>query len=94
MSCNSSGVLVASTVVYANRCHFVSIYATSTTNALFTLKVWDSDSSTISGKKEVVRLNLKGVAETLEYDMHRVLLTEGLYVEVAAGSGVFSLNYT
>ena len=94
-SCSTSGVLSASKVVSGDRTKLVSIYATSTTNALFTVKIWDSANSTTSGKKEVARLNLHagGSAQCIEYDFHGAILAQGLYVEFSSGSGSVSVNF-
>lgn len=91
----TSGVLTASTLVSSARCKLVSVHATSTTNALFTVKIWDSANSTISGKKEVLRLHLHagGTAHTIEQDMHGALLAQGCYVEFDAGAGSCTVNY-
>ena len=94
-SCNTSGVISASKVVSSARTRLISIYATSTTNALFTVKVWDSANSTTTSKKEVARLHLHagGTAETVEYDFHGAILAQGLYVEFDTGSGSVTVNY-
>ena len=94
-SCNTSGVISASKVVSSARTRLISIYATSTTNALFTVKVWDSENSTTTSKKEVARLHLHagGTAETVEYDFHGAILAQGLYVEFDTGSGSVTVNY-
>ena len=91
----TSGVLTASTLVSSARCKLVSVHITSTTNALFTVKIWDSANSTISGKKEVLRLHLHagGTAHTIEQDMHGALLAQGCYVEFDAGAGSCTVNY-
>lgn len=94
-SCSTSGVISASKVISSARTKLVSIYATSTTNALFTVKIWDSANSTTTSKKEVARLNLHagGSAQTIEQDFHGAILAQGLYVEFSAGSGSVTVNY-
>lgn len=91
----NSGVLAESTLVSSARCKLVSVHITSTTNALFTVKIWDSASSTISGKKEVLRLHLHagGTAGVVEQDMHGAILAQGCYVEFDAGAGSCTVNY-
>ena len=93
--CANSGVLADSTVVSPLRCKLISVHATSTTNALFTIKVWDSANSTISGKKEVLRLNLHagGSASSVEQDLHGTVLAQGCYVEFSSGEGYCTVNY-
>ena len=93
MVCNTSGVLTASSIVNTSRTKVVSIHATATGNALFTFKLWDSDNTTTSGKKEMVRLNLKGDAVNMEYDMHGAIAANGLYLEITTGSGFVTINY-
>jgi len=94
-SCSTSGVISASKVISTARTKLVSIYATSTTNALFTVKIWDSANSTTTSKKEVARLNLHagGTAQSLEYDFHGAILAQGLFVEFSTGSGSVTVNY-
>ena len=64
-------------------------------NALFTVKIWDSANSTTTSKKEVARLNLHagGTAQTIEYDFHGAILAQGLYVEFSTGSGSVTVNF-
>ena len=73
----------------------MSVHATSTANALFTVKIWDSDSSSVSGKKEVARLELHagGTAQTIEQDLHGVLVANGIYAQIATGTGTVSVNF-
>tara|TARA_A100001391_G_scaffold73075_2_gene46927 strand:- start:6453 stop:6752 length:300 start_codon:yes stop_codon:yes gene_type:complete len=94
-SCTTSGVISASKVVSSDRTKLISIYATSTSNALFTVKIWDSANSTTTSKKEVARLNLHagGTAQTIEYDFHGAILAQGLYVEFSTGSGSVTVNF-
>jgi len=93
MGCNTSGVLTASSIVNTSRTKLVSIHATATGNALFTFKLWDSDNTTVSGKKEIVRVNLKGDAVNHEYDMHGAIASNGLYLQITTGSGFVTINY-
>lgn len=94
-TCHSSGVLASSTVVADHHCKIMSIYATSTTNALFTVKIWDSNNSTTTSKKEVARLQLHagGTAQSIEHDLHGVLVANGIYAQIAAGSGTVTVNF-
>tara|TARA_R100001510_G_C7626386_1_gene186178 strand:+ start:601 stop:900 length:300 start_codon:yes stop_codon:yes gene_type:complete len=94
-TCNSSGVLSTSTVVAKHHAKIMSVHATSTANALFTVKIWDSDSASVSGKKEVARLELHagGTAQTIEQDLHGVLVANGIYAQIATGTGTVSVNF-
>ena len=91
-TCNSSGVLSTSTVVVKHHAKIMSVHATST---LFTVKIWDSDSASVSGKKEVARLELHagGTAQTIEQDLHGVLVANGIYAQIATGTGTVSVNF-
>ena len=93
MGCNTSGVLTTSSIVNTSRTKVVSIHASAIGDALFTFKLWDSDNTTTSGKKEIVRLNLKGDAVNMEYDMHGAIAANGLYMQITAGSGFVTINY-
>jgi len=93
LGCINSGVLTTSKVVNTNRSKFVSIHATAVGNALFTFKIWDSANTTVTGKKEMLRMNLKGDAVNTECDMHGALALDGLYYEVTAGAGFVTINY-
>ena len=94
-TCNSSGVLSTSTVVVKHHAKIMSVHATSKANALFTVKIWDSDSASVSGKKEVARLELHagGTAQTIEQDLHGVLVANGIYAQIATGTGTVSVNF-
>ena len=94
-TCNSTGVLSTSTVAVTHHCKIMSVHATSTANALFTVKIWDSNNSTTSGKKEVARLQLHagGTAQTIEQDLHGVLVANGIYAQIATGTGTVSVNF-
>ena len=93
MGCNTSGVLTANSVVISGRSTLVSVHATAVGNTLFTFKIWDSANTTVSGKKELLRMNLKGDAVNTECDMHRAIAAEGLYFQVTAGAGFVTINY-
>ena len=87
-SCRSSGVLTASAVVSAERCKLVSIHAQITGTATTLIRVFDN-SSAASGK-ELARINLMpdpGSPTTIEFDMHGVIASNGLYLDIATGAG-------
>jgi|TARA_R110000824_G_scaffold88957_4_gene218443 hypothetical protein len=93
VGCNTSGVLTANSIVSTSRSTLVSVHATAVGNALFTFKVWDSGNTTVSGKKEMLRMNLKGDAVNAENDMHRAIAAEGLYFQITAGAGFVTINF-
>jgi len=87
-SCRSSGVLTASAVVSAERCKLISIHAQITGGAATLVRVFDN-SSAASGK-ELARINLEAPPAspaTIEFDMHGVIASNGLYLDIATGGG-------
>ena len=82
-SCRSSGVLTSSQTVSGDRCKLISIHATLTGQNPTTVKVWDN-ASAASGK-ELARITL-GQTENLEFDMHGVIATNGLYLDISSGT--------
>jgi len=86
-SCRSSGVLTASAVVSAERCKLVSIHAQLTGANPTLVRVFDN-SSAASGK-ELARINLvTSKTDTIEFDMHGVIASNGLYLDIATGTGI------
>lgn len=93
-SCRSSGVLTASAVVSAERCKLISIHAQYTgTSGITTVKVFDN---TAASGKELARLLLQAPHPadpqlynnaTFEFDMHGVIASNGLYLEISTGTG-------
>jgi len=94
--CNSTGIVSSSTVAVKHRCKIMSVHATSTANSLMTVKIWDSDNSTTSGKKEVARIQLHagGTAQTIEQDLHGVIVANGIFIQITTGSGTVSVNWS
>jgi hypothetical protein len=93
--CRSSGVLAVSSIVSGNRCRLVSVHVSCVAEAAdtITLKIYDSKDTTLTGNTEIARMVFSGPTQTqnVEFDMHEVLCSEGLYAEVtqvgaAAGS--------
>lgn len=91
----SSGVLSASAVVSGERCRLVSIHAVLTGTKPTTVKVFDN-ASAASGT-ELARMILAQAdptapsarvgPEMMEYDMHGVLASNGLYLSISTGTG-------
>jgi len=85
MSCRSSGVLTASAIVSADRCKLISIHAQLTGTNPTLVKVFDNVAA--SGK-ELARINLvTSKTDTIEFDMHGVIASTGLYLEIASSTG-------
>jgi len=84
--CRSSGVLALSSIISGNRCRLVSIHVSGNAEAAdtITLKIYDSKDATLTGNTEIARMVYSGQTQTqnIEYDMHEVLCSEGLYAEV------------
>jgi hypothetical protein len=87
----SSGVLTASAVVATHQCRLKSIHFSVGAGGpdVITIKVYDSEDSTLSGNTELARFVINGPAgyTNIEYDMHGVLCREGLYLQIANSSG-------
>ena len=84
-TCRSSGVQTASAVVNAGRCKLISVHAQLTGNAATTVKVFDN-ASAASGK-EIARMVLAPNMAPVEFDMHGVICSNGLYLDISTGAG-------
>jgi hypothetical protein len=83
-SCRSSGVLTASGLVYSGKCKLISIHAQYTGSSATTIKVFDN---TAASGKELARLILTANPKTIEFDMHGVLCSKGLFLEISGNAG-------
>lgn len=84
-SCRSSGVLTASSVISSERCKLISVHAMNTgAGADTTIKVFDN---TAASGKELVRIIVAPQNSAVEFDMHGVIASIGLYLEISTGSG-------
>ena len=93
-SCRSSGILTSSAVVSNERCKLISIHAQYTgTTGITTVKVFDN---TAASGKELARIILQAPnpadptlynSSTFEFDMHGVIASIGLYLEISTGTG-------
>lgn len=100
--CRSSGLLDTSKQVFTGRVKLISIHATSIGGAA-TVKVFDGTDNT---GKEVARITL-GIEhltgqppnpsyiqdETVEFDMHGVIMHEGIYYEETSGNAAVFINF-
>lgn len=89
-SCRSSGVLTSSQTVFSGKCKLISIHACEVGGASASLKVWDN-ASAASGK-ELARIILTA-NQTVEFDMHGVICSNGLYFEETSGSVAVSIEF-
>ena len=100
--CRSSGVLTSSAVVSSDRALLISIHATEVAGSAATVKIWDN---TAASGKEVARFTA-GVDhqtggtpptytqdETLEFDMHGVIMLNGIYYEETSGEAAVFINF-
>tara|TARA_R100001510_G_scaffold54572_2_gene57440 strand:+ start:1297 stop:1578 length:282 start_codon:yes stop_codon:yes gene_type:complete len=87
--CRSSGVLTSSAVVSSDRALLISIHATEVGGSAATIKIWDN---TAASGKEVARITL-AANQTIEFDMHGVICTNGIFFEEDAGSVAVSVEF-
>ena len=86
-SCRSSGVLTSSAIVSSERCKLISVHAQLTGTAPTTVRVFDN---TAASGKELVRIILLPSPESpvcIEFDMHGVIVSNGLYLDISTGGG-------
>lgn len=96
--CRSSGVQTASAAIFSGQCRLISLHGVHTgvdPNIAATIKVFDN-ASAASGT-ELARLVLGGPKPTvpvvMEYDMHGVLATNGLYLEITGATAAVSVEF-
>ena len=96
--CRSSGLLDQSQIVVTGRCKLVSIHATSI-NGPATIKVFDGTDNT---GKEVARItvgqDIPGtpayqIDGSIEFDMHGVIMLNGIYYEESSGEAAVFINF-
>lgn len=83
-SCRSSGVLTASSVISSERCKLISIHCQVTGAGPTTVKVYDN---TAASGKELLRIILVPDSSAIEFDMHGVISSNGLYLDISTGGG-------
>jgi hypothetical protein len=82
----SSGVLGASAIISKKQCRLKSIHANLVivSNAAVTIKVFDGQDNTGT---EIARIHNTTTGQyNLEYDMHGVLCTSGIFLEITETS--------
>lgn len=83
-SCRSSGILTASGKVFVGKCKLISIHVNNDSGAPCQVKVFDGTDNT---GKELARFDLDGVAtQNVEFDMHGVICSVGLFYEETSGN--------
>lgn len=88
-SCRNSGLLTADTQVFTGKCKLVSVHACADGGAALTIKVFDGTDNT---GKEVCRL-LVPSGETMEFDLHGILMSEGIFYEETTNNGSVFINF-
>ena len=88
-SCRSSGVLTSSQTVFSGQCKLISIHACEVSGSAASLKVYDN---TAASGKEIARIILSA-NQTVEFDMHGVICSTGLYFEETSGSVAVSIEF-
>lgn len=88
-SCRSSGLLDQSKQVFTGQCKLISIHVCNDGGAPLTCKVFDGTSNT---DKEVARF-LVLPDTTMEFDMHGVIMSNGIFYEETAGNGSVFINF-
>ena len=82
-SCRSSGLLTASGQVFTGKCKLISIHVNASAGPI-QVKIFDGTDNT---GKELARIDLDGAAtQNMEFDMHGVLCSDGLYYEETSGN--------
>jgi len=88
-SCRSSGLLQADTQVFTGQCKLISIHVCNDGGANFTCKVFDGTDNT---GKEVARF-LVPTGQTMEFDMHGVIMSNGIFYEETTSNGSVFINF-
>ena len=76
-SCRSSGLLTVNTQVFTGQCKLISIHVSADNGAPVLIKVFDGTANT---DKEVARITAQPDT-SVEFDMHGVLMSNGIYYE-------------
>ena len=90
-ACRTSFVQTSSAMVHVGQCRLVSIHSVLTGSNPTTIKVYDTATSGgASAANEMARLVLQAAPASpsmIEFDMHGVIATNGLYLEISSGAG-------
>ena len=88
-SCRSSGLLDQDKQVFTGQCKLISIHVCNDSVAPFTCKVFDGTDNT---GKEVARFVVMP-DNTMEFDMHGVIMSNGIFYEETTGNGSVFINF-
>ena len=90
-SCRSSGLLTGDTIVFRGKCKLISIHVNNDSGAPCQVKIFDGTDNT---GKELARFNLDGAAiPQVEFDMHGVICSVGLFYEETSGNANTYLHF-
>ena len=90
-SCRSSGLLTGNTQVFNGQCKLISIHYHNVNGAPSTIKVFDGTDNT---GKELARITLDGAqTNTVEFDMHGVICSNGIYYEETSGNAEVFIHF-
>jgi len=87
--CRSSGVKTADALIVRGQAKLISIHACSV-GAPATIKVFDG---TDNSGKEIARIILGQPDLVMEFDMHGVLCTDGIFLEEVSGAMACSVEF-
>jgi len=90
-ACRTSFVQTSSAMIHVGQCRLVSIHSVLTGINATTIKVYDTATSGgASAANEMARIIVRpepASPSMVEFDMHGVIATNGLYLEISSGSG-------
>ena len=88
-SCRSSGLLTGDAQVFTGQCKLISIHVCADGGAPILCKVFDGTENT---GKEFARFSLQP-DETVEFDMHGVIMSNGIFYEETTNNGSVFINF-
>ena len=91
VGCRTSFIKSASTMITVGQCRLISIHSVLTGTNATTIKVHDTATTGgASAGNEMARIILKPTPDSpsmIEFDMHGVIASNGLYLDISSGSG-------
>lgn len=90
VGCRNSGLLTANTQVFTGQCKLISIHVCNDGGAPATIKIFDGTANT---DKEVARITMQPDT-TIEFDMHGVIMSNGIYYEESSGNTSTFINFS
>lgn len=88
-SCRSSGLLTGNAQIFTGKCKLVSVHVCADGGAPFVCKVFDGTDNT---GKEVARFAV-APDTTTEFDMHGVLMSNGIFYEETTNNGSVFIHF-